>query len=151
VIFRQPWFLLAAVLSLSSCATIGSNVQMVGTEADFIHKAGFAEDININWFTSSVYREDKKAEFSRTTEKIVWFMVFRNASFIGSAEFTAKWHSPDGQLYKEQRFTQIPGDWNIAVTDLKIAGNSAASLPGKWKIEIYYQNKLIAYRSFVLL
>lgn len=123
---------------------------MIGTEADFITKAGFAEEVSVNWITNNIYRKDGPAVFGADTKEIVWFMVFQNAAFPFNVDFEAKWIEPAGSTYASQTFTQVPGNGNHAITALAIRGTKAAELLGKWKIEVYYKGNIIAYRSFQL-
>lgn len=121
---------------------------MVGTEAEFITRAGFAEEVSANWFTNNIYRKDGPAVFSHETKEVVWFMGFQLGSFFGNTEFKAKWIGPDGNVYTEQVFKNLPENWDHAITALPVRGTPASALIGKWKIEVYHKDALIAKRIF---
>ena len=68
---------------------------MIGTEADFIQKAGFAEEVSVNWLTSNIYRKDQKAPSA---------MPFRQVKRQDAGTPGSGFHDPDLGVPASWRF-----------------------------------------------
>ena len=87
-------------------------------------------------------------------EKVVCHSRFEN--FSGKNRVRWDWYSPKGTLYATS------GDYPINTTDgkyrrvltawhtIKLKGEKAAALPGKWSVKVYLNNELIDTQTFML-
>jgi hypothetical protein len=146
---RAPW-VAATILAMTMPATAHA-YQMIGTEAEFVERAGFTDEAQVVWHRYTVHPRSPRSEFRASEEKLVYFIVFRNLKYLRSVNFKAEWYGPSGQVHSQTQFTQIPGDFRIAMVELAIRGTAVADLPGKWRLKVFEDNgELIADRAFII-
>ncbi|NPU85913.1 MAG: hypothetical protein HPY65_15665 [Syntrophaceae bacterium] len=87
--------------------------------------------------------------FDPSEEKAVWWCEFIASSFFSPPTMTAKWFAPDKSIYKEQ---EIKSFWisEAIIAELLIKGSAAQAKQGKWKIEVYYEDKLFDQVWFMI-
>ena len=140
---------LAAVLLLFAAPAF--SYRMIGTEAEFIERAGFTDDAQVIWHGMAVHPKSVRSEFFSSEDKIIYFMVFRNLKYLRSVRFKAEWIDPSGQTRKKDEFTQRSGTYNIATVEFLLRGAEYVSLTGKWRLRIYEDNgEMLVDRAFLL-
>ena len=90
--------------------------------------------------------------FSTIDPAVVAHASFANLSRKHTAQWL--WYSPDGQLYTATKKIQLKTPKGKYAADastwhkLTISGDKAQYLPGKWKVELYFDNSVISSKAF---
>jgi hypothetical protein len=148
------------LLFASGCATLPHRVpgEIVppgtgpGTWAG-IRKSGVSEDVNYVFLISEAYPIGKSNFFPPTVKNITWWAVFQPSVFgfirTHVPSFVARWYAPNDALYWEETFPGHLGS-HFAKTGLPIAGTPAEAYPGFWRVQIYYEGRLIDEKRFAI-
>ncbi len=150
---------LALILILQGCATLPERTQgeIVPLHSSVtwagIKESGVAEDCSYVPIPTIATPKGKKNFFSKTDKQATWWALFQPAAlgFLRTAPpgFTARWYAPNGTLYWEESFAGDIGS-HFAKHSLPIAGTPVETFPGRWRVQIYYEGRLINEKEFIV-
>jgi len=118
-----------------------------------IKESGINEDCGLVVFLGIPQPKGKKDFFSKSDKQVTWWATFQPATFgfirTAPPSFTARWYAPNGHLYWEDSFA---GDIGLlfAKNSLPIAETPAETFPGRWRVQIYYEGRLIDEKEFLI-
>ncbi|MBI4399081.1 MAG: tetratricopeptide repeat protein [Candidatus Omnitrophica bacterium] len=147
---KMVFILLFAAL-LSGCATVSPGNSLddgsEGIKWSHLASSGISEDAHMNIFTTTVTPEGRTGFFTTDTEKVTWWGLAKLWAFFMPPRLLAKWYQPNGELFWEEEFSYDNNALFIKVS-LPIKNAPARDLPGIWRVEIYYQDRVIDREKF---
>ena len=118
-----------------------------------IKASGIHEDCGLVGFLGIPQPKGKKNFFSKFDKQATWWASFQPVTFglirTAPPSFTARWYAPNGNLYFEDNFAGDIGSL-FAKNSLPIAGTPAETFPGRWRVQIYYEGRLIDEKGFII-
>ncbi|MBI2567218.1 MAG: hypothetical protein HYV63_09335 [Candidatus Schekmanbacteria bacterium] len=145
------------LLVLAGCAAAGSKAGRSGKPSEkFIPM-----QLQRSFFCESVTREGAgeprpSADLSSiaTSAKQV-VSVVELANVLDKHTVRFKWYDPDGELYLDSDDSPLipPGEFHrrlVVWHPMRIAGEKASALPGKWKVVVTLDTAIVATRELTL-
>lgn len=91
-----------------------------------------------------------------TTQDDAVYALLRFENFTGKHKIRWEWYGPDGKLYFATGNTKVRTSSDkylreaTAWHELTIKGDKAETLPGQWEVRAFFDNELLATKSFTL-
>lgn len=118
-----------------------------------VRESGVSEDCGYVPLPPIPSPKGKKSFFTKTDAKVTWWATFQPAAFgfirPQPPGFIARWYAPNGTMYWEESFAGDIGS-HFAKNSLPIAGTPAETFPGRWRVQIYYEGRLIDEKEFII-
>ncbi len=116
---------------------------------DILDNATIGE--NISGGFADFYIQSKDT-FNSSSREILWFAHFKGFRKAYKANLSARWYAPSGEKFKEEQFSTQETNSRYAWAKLDIRGQdqSALSLPGTWKVDVFWDDELIDSKEFYI-
>ncbi|MDD5015188.1 MAG: hypothetical protein PHW73_08825 [Atribacterota bacterium] len=122
-----------------------SMAQEAAKDSEYLQKIVLCMDIlEMNPLQETIF-------FFPRDEKVVTWLRF---SYDSAEQFLLKWEwiTPQGKLYRQGEVEMEAGSYTNYRTWywIKIKGNYASQLPGKWKVRVYINDISLAEKNFFI-
>ncbi|NKC12877.1 MAG: hypothetical protein GKR94_11960 [Gammaproteobacteria bacterium] len=94
--------------------------------------------------------KNPKTLFSVDDEQVTLHVEFDYNLVASTQIFRANWIQPDGTPYVSGGVKTVFGNNSDLIVSLKVAGTTATSKPGTWRVQLFHEDRLLVERSFEL-
>lgn len=144
--------LILCLLSFAGCATtanIDTSDLSDGIKWKELRQSGLNQEASRNGWTRKPELSGRSDNFDATVDKITWWGIFGDYTFMSTPVFNSKWYEPSGKLFQQMNFSTTSWvDSAFYKVGLPLKGTLILDHPGEWKVEILYKDKVIDRKHF---